>query len=168
MNFNETRYQTKITGMEYNNQQYETKKYNNEIMTRLMHYEITPLGQAYFSGSNIRYLQEQIKLNINKILGCNRKYGQTEADLVVSMIQLFQMFALNKNTNILAQLKVLNKQTLKYILPDMITELKQEIGYLRDISRPLDMIPLPINVNCKGRKVLPLTKRLGSLTINQR
>ena len=56
--------------------------------------------------------------------------------------------------NIREQIKQLNKLTLKNIIPNMMTEIKQNQEYIRVINSPIVPIPLPLNLN-DGRKSLP-------------
>ncbi len=41
------------------------------------------------------------------------------------------------------------------ILPGIMTNIRQEYGYLKEINKPLTPIPLPQNVNNAGRQQLP-------------
>ena len=56
---------------------------------------------------------------------------------------------------IIRQIKELNRLTVEYIVPDMITEIKQTYGYIKEINEPLKPLPRPMNVNNAGRKTLP-------------
>ena len=51
--------------------------------------------------------------------------------------------------------KILNQKVMKRIIPDMITAVRQDDAYIKQLDKPIDPIPLPVNVNSKGRKQLP-------------
>lgn len=52
------------------------------------------------------------------------------------------------------QVKRLNKKVVDDALPSLLTNIRQDYGYLKEINKPLSPIPRPINVNSKGRKLL--------------
>ena len=41
------------------------------------------------------------------------------------------------------------------IIPDMISMIKQDDEYIKQLDRPIDPIPLPVNVSRAGRLSLP-------------
>ena len=116
-----------------------------------------PVSKLYFSKENIKRLQKQIKREI--LRESNGKFivkiDQDELDLLIAMRAVFFENAKNLPTHIVRQVKELNTQTLDYIIPDMMTNIKQQIGYIKDISGPTNPIDRPLNVNRAGRKTLP-------------
>ena len=56
---------------------------------------------------------------------------------------------------IIHQVKQLNTKVLDELMPDVITAIKQEYGYLKDINQPLQPIMRPLNVNNAGSRQLP-------------
>ena len=63
---------------------------------------------------------------------------------------------------IVRQIKRLNWKVVDSSISGIVTNLKQEYGYLKEINKPLSPIPLPLNVGNKGRRQLPaLTTSLG-------
>jgi hypothetical protein len=130
---------------------------NSSLAIGGLQMENSPVSELYFSRENMKRIQKQIKREVyNESEGkFNLKRDQDETDLLVAMRAVFLDNAKNLPTNIVRQVKELNKLTLDYIIPDMMTNIKQQVGYLRDISRPPDPIARPINVNRAGRKTLP-------------
>lgn len=57
--------------------------------------------------------------------------------------------------NINEQIAVLNKKTIEMISPDVITEIKQQYSYLKEISEQPTQMDRPMNVNRAGRNTLP-------------
>ena len=57
--------------------------------------------------------------------------------------------------SVIRQVKKLNTYTIKFIVPNIIENLKQYYGYLKDINNPIQPIEMPTNVNRAGRLQLP-------------
>jgi len=121
--------------------------------------ENTPLSLKYFSNENIKRIQKYIRYFIHKLSKqrYDMKVEQNESDLLVAMRAVFLSNARFLSYNINEQVKELNKKTLKYILPDMMTNIEQQLGYIKDITNPINPIDRPLNVNSAGRKTLPST-----------
>lgn len=120
-------------------------------------YTPTPLGELFFSPDNIRRLQNKIKKTI--FIESKGKYkldaDQNESDLLVVMRAVYIQDSLNSPYRIVHQVKELNLNVINRILPDMITNIKQNEEYINSIDRPIDPIPLPVNVSRAGRLSLP-------------
>jgi hypothetical protein len=71
------------------------------------------------------------------------------------MSAIFKTDARFLPNHVVSQVKILNNKVLDSILPGMLTEMKQQYGYQKDISEPIKPIILPMNVNNAGRKTLP-------------
>jgi hypothetical protein len=56
---------------------------------------------------------------------------------------------------IVRQIKRLNQKIVSEITPGIITSIRQDYGYLKEINKPLTPIPRPMNVNNAGRRALP-------------
>lgn len=126
-------------------------------------FEDHDLSQIYYSKENIRRIQKELKKEI--YIRTNGKFllevDQDENDLIVAMRAVYYEHAKFRPTKIIQQIKTLNKLTVEYIVPDMITELKQEYEYLREINKPLRPIARPINVH-SGKQTLPAMTTLFS------
>ena len=53
------------------------------------------------------------------------------------------------------QTKRLNKLLVSNLVPDMITQIKQQYKYIQEISNPIQPMTRPVNVNGAGRNTLP-------------
>jgi hypothetical protein len=115
------------------------------------------VANEYFSIINIKRIQKLIKHYIYVI--SHKKFklleDQNVLDLLQVMIHIYNDYGKDLPTNIVRQVKTLNKYTIKYIIPDMISNLKQYYGYLHEINNPIKPIDLPLNVNNAGRLQLP-------------
>tara|TARA_B110000908_G_C10010820_1_gene338464 strand:+ start:25 stop:549 length:525 start_codon:yes stop_codon:yes gene_type:complete len=123
------------------------------------------VASLYFSVTNIKRLQKQIKKEIY-----NRSYSkfrlledQSVLDLLQAMRAVYKMYAKDLPERVIKQVKLLNKQTVQYVAPDIIDALKQHYGYLDDIKNPITPIQLPVNVNNSGRIQLPSISQLYGL-----
>ena len=130
--------------------------YYTEIALRQWRMRPSKLADEYFSVTNIKRIQKKLKREIY-----NRSYGkfrmqedQNVLDLLQVMIIVYMQYGKDLPTSIVRQVKVLNEQTIQYIAPDMMVNLKQYYGYLDDIKNPISPLPQPINVNRAGRTQL--------------
>ena len=55
--------------------------------------------------------------------------------------------------NINEQVRMLNKKLLNIIMPDIITGVKQQLGYIKYINNPLTPIDRPFSDSVKGSKM---------------
>jgi len=120
-------------------------------------YTPTPLGEVFFSPDNIKRLQNKIKKSI--FIESKGKYklqvDQNESDLLIVMRAVYIQDSYNSPYRIIHQVKELNEKVINRILPDMISNIKQNEEYLNIIDKPIDPIPLPVNVSRAGRLSLP-------------
>jgi hypothetical protein len=116
-----------------------------------------PVGEVFFSERNIKRLQKLIKTSIYE--KTNHQFildeEQDPADLLIAMRAVYQMNGKFIKNHLVHQVKDLNKKLISYIIPDMITEMKQYYGFIKDVNEPLKPIDRPMNVSNAGRKTLP-------------
>lgn len=126
--------------------------------------ENSPLSKLYFSNENVKRIQANIKRYIWKLSKGKFKMDidQDESDLLISMRAIFLENCKFIPINITQQLNELNKKTLIEIIPDMITNIKQQYTYIKTITNPINPIDLPLGVGSRGRKTLPSTTDLWS------
>ena len=138
----------------------DQKKYRNDkyVILAAKEYQTCPsdVMALYFSDKNIKRIQKMIKLEIK--VRSKGKYNLTEdqdpLDLNIAMRAVFRLYAKNLPTGIIRQVKGLNDQTVQYVVPDMLTNIEQYYGYIKDINSS-NVLPHPINVNNAGRNILP-------------
>jgi len=125
------------------------EEYGEEFQSEVM--------KVYFSDDNVRRIQKKIKQEVyNRTKGKYRlKEDQDPLHLNVAMRTIFKHNGRNLPTHIVRQVKLLDKQTIEYIVPDMIVNLEQYYGMIKDIENPIDPIDRPLNVGGRGRKTLP-------------
>ena len=131
----------------------------NSIQKSLMKglYEPTPVGELFFSPDNIARIQKMIKYEV--FVRTNGKYkleiDQNESDILVVMRDIYITCGKNAPYKVVHQVKELNHRVIEKILPDMISMIKQDDEYIKQLDKPIDPIPLPVCVNSKGRLSLP-------------
>lgn len=115
------------------------------------------LSKMFFSEDNMARLQRKIKEEIYKQTDHVYKLveDQDESDLLVAMRAIFMEHGKYRSDRIVHQVKILNKLLIDAILPDMISMIKQEYAYLKEINEPIKPIMRPINVSRAGRRTLP-------------
>lgn len=114
----------------------------------------TTLSNLFFSKKNMDNLQTLIKKEIYNVSKGKfiLKVNQDENDLLLNMRAVFLQRSTNQPFGLKEQLTELNTIVVNEVIPDMITAIKQEIGYLKDISTPLTPLDRPINESSAGRK----------------
>ena len=149
----------KFTDLDNTNVEKNNWATENSIQKSLLKsvYTPTPLGELFFCPDNIRRLQNKIKKSV--FIESKGKYkldaDQNESDLLVVMRAVYIQDSFNSPYRIVHQVKELNQKVINRILPDMITNIKQNEEYISAIERPIDPIPLPVNVSRAGRLSLP-------------
>jgi hypothetical protein len=116
------------------------------------------LSEVFFSQQNITRVQKGLTYYIKKRTG-NKVLidDQPFEDIIVRMQNTFYTYGRFLQNDIDKQVQELNMITIKEMIPEVITQIKQQMGYLRDISRPPPMMDQPTNVSSKGKRTLPST-----------
>lgn len=121
--------------------------------------EVDPVTELFFSPENMKRIQKMIRHEayIRTNGGFKLEVDQDESDLLVAMRAVFfdTYGARFLPFKIKRQVKDLNIKVVNYILPDMISEMKQGYGYLKEINEPIKPLMRPLNVNNAGRRTLP-------------
>lgn len=120
-------------------------------------YQPTPLGELFFSQENINRIQKMIKYAV--FVRTNGKYKleveQNESHVLVVMRDIYITCAKNQPYKVIHQVKELNHRVIEKIIPDMISMIRQDDEYIKQLDKPINPIPLPVCVNSKGRTSLP-------------
>jgi len=115
------------------------------------------LEKTFFSKENINLINKQLILSVynstnKQFLICDQK----EANLLIVMRYVFIEYSRNLPYDINNQIKNLNYQVVSEILPTVVSNIDQKIGYLKDIETQPIGPPLPINTKNLNR-TLPST-----------
>lgn len=133
------------------------KNYSNMVTTALKGIQCeSELSKLFFSDTNIKRLQKQIR---NEVFRRTRgefrlDIDQEHQDLFLVMRAVYMEYARFLPNGIVRQVKRLNQKVVDESISGIITNIKQEYGYLKEINKPLSPIPRPINVGHSGRRTL--------------
>lgn len=153
-----------IPGGEYDDYQ-DHKPYNDktyqvgmeDVFGRAGCHKGETVGEVFFSEKNVKRLQKQIRNDIYE--RTKHQYiideDQDPNDLLIPMRAIYQLHGRYLDNNIVHQVKDLNKKLVGFVVPDMITQIKQYYDYLKDVNEPLKPIDRPMNVSSAGRRTLP-------------
>jgi hypothetical protein len=138
---------------------------NSSLAIRGMGMDNTPLSTEYFSKENMKRIQKKIKQRVYE--ATNKKFklteDQDEMDLLIVMRAVFLDEGKNLPHKIISQVKILNNKTLDYLMPDLLTNLQQQVAYIKEINNPIQPHNVPLNVSNKGRKTLPSISTIWNL-----
>jgi len=138
-------------------QQSPTVNYDRARQATQGFFEKNHITVVFFSDENMRRIQKKIREEVYR--RTNGQYqldeDQDEADLTIVMRSIYLDKCKNLPGETVRQVKLLNQQTIDYIIPDLISNIKQYFGYIKDINSPLRVIQLPLATNGAGRKLLP-------------
>jgi Family of unknown function (DUF5761) len=127
------------------------------------------LSKLFFSDENIKRLQRKIRQEVFKrTTGQFRlDVDQSQMDLFIAMRGVYLTHARFLPGQIVRQVKRLNEKVIDEVTPGIMTNVKQDYGYLKEINKPLTPIPRPINVNNAGRRTLPAVTTTFGYTNNK-
>jgi hypothetical protein len=132
----------------------EMKKQLIKNTVRQNECEITDLASVFFSEDNIKIINRQLVLSVYKLRKFKIPFQDTE-DLLVVMRYVFGEHARNLPFKIKQQIRQLNKIVVKSILPEVISQVEQDIAYLEDINT-IKINELPKNTRLtRGSTELP-------------
>lgn len=114
--------------------------------------ELNPLSLKYFGKNNVNKIQNLIILEV-KTSGYTIG-RQSEIQLQIIMRSIYLSNSKNLMTNIDYQINELNKMVVDEAVKVIIPNIKQYLGYRKDISSPRQMMAHPTSVSSKGEKSL--------------
>ncbi len=115
----------------------------------------SPLSDLFFCEDNINALQDGIRYRIWIETDKKQVIGrQSDTELKVVMRSIFYQHAKHQNGDLVGQVRALNAKVLDWVVPEVLSNLKQYQVYLRDAST----LPVPMErgslVTAKGTRVL--------------
>ena len=112
------------------------------------------ISQIFYSDANIELINKQIVITVyKKTKGQIRIPFQSKDDLKVVMRWVYINYARNLPFKIKEQIKDLNDRVVCQVTPNLVSSAHQYLDYLRDIEKPIE--PLPPPVNASRDKTLP-------------
>lgn len=138
----------------YNNDD-NTTNYAGVVLAGIQ--EVSPFSKLFFSAENIKEIQKLLRYNVYKQSGDKHVISdQNETELVFIMRATYLSYAqipyYKKDVTI--SIQNLNKITISKLIPDLMSNIEQYIGYRRDISQPYTLLDRGKNVSSTGTKSL--------------
>lgn len=125
----------------------------NQVAIKNIH-DCNKLNTLFFSKQNMQIIQNAIRRQIYE--NSNGEYLISEQDashLYVVMRSIYLQESDNLSNNIRQQITKLNNLVLDWVVPKIMSNIKQELIYLKDVGKVPDPIPQPTNVNITGTKL---------------
>lgn len=114
------------------------------------------LNYYFFSRENIKRVHKLLREAVLAKTG-NRVIieDQDESDLLVVMRAVYFEYGRNLDCDIRRQIDELDFIVVRETIPGIMSNVKQYLGYIRDITLPLNVPDRPLNVSAAGRRTLP-------------
>lgn len=110
-------------------------------------HEKSDLNEVFFSVENMEVIQKDIMRLVNEATKGKVTIGkQSQESLIIIMRSIYLKYAQHLPTtenSIQNQVCTLNDHVLKYAVPNIITNIKQYIGYIKDVNAPPSISPIP-------------------------
>ena len=115
----------------------------------------TPLSDTFFSEKNMENLQDMLRYRVYVASGGDFKISkQSNIELVIIMRAIYLQYSKNLSYMISEQIEELNTHVIDYILPNIMSEIRQWIYYSKDIEHLPVPLELPKNLSNKGSRIL--------------
>jgi len=117
--------------------------------------ETSQLNQLFFSKKNMDNIQNMIRYNV--YLKSENKFiidKQSDIELEIIMRAIYLQYSPNLQTQITEQIRYLNKLVCDWSVEQIIPEVQQYIGYMKEIEYMPVPIDLPLNLSSKGSRSL--------------
>ena len=134
----------------------ENEKMNNFQVEALYGIQETSvLNQLFFSKKNMDNIQDMIRFNVYE--KSNKKFvidKQSDVELEIIMRSIYLQHSVNLPNKIKEQISYLNNLVKDWCTEQIIPEVNQYIGYIKEIEYMPVPIDLPLNLSSKGSRSL--------------
>lgn len=138
-----------------------SKELRNELIknqVRISECEQGDLETYFFSNENIDLINKKLILDVFKKTNGEFKISpQKTEDLIIVMRYTFIEYARHLPYDISDQIRELNCIVVGQILPNIITQISQRTEYLRVISAPREILPLPTSESSNNKLLRSVT-----------
>lgn len=111
-----------------------------------------PLADAFFSKANLDTIQNELIRQVYIASRGKYKIGpQSVAELSQICFGTYYEFATFEPNNIRGQVDKLNKIVIGRSVPVILTNLQQQLSYVKDASEMYTPVPLPVSTSSKGQ-----------------
>lgn len=137
---------------------YQTKSINNQTFrseATVGQIQRNPVSDLFFCADNINVLQDAIRYRV--WIESDKKYvigRQSDTELKIVMRSIYYQFSMNNSSDIVQQVRSLNAKVLEWVVPEVLSNVKQYEVYKKDASTlPVPMERAQLSTQ-KGTKVL--------------
>ena len=125
----------------------------------------TELSRLFFSRVNIDFLQQKIIDEVYKASRDEYKIAkQSEESLEIVMRAMYLQHSKNLPCKIEEQVNELNKYVFDFCIPNIMTNIKQYIGYRNDLEKPRAVMENPIDTSSRTNQ---LENNLGFINFSR-
>jgi len=138
---------------------FQNQSKNQNLNTNIISHNHVPteLSKAYFSNENQELIQTLIIDEVAKRSNNQYKISrQNDNELQVIMSSMYYQLGQNLPTNINEQVNYLNSYVVEECVRIIIPNVQQYLGYIRDITNGIPIMPRPQNVSNAGRNTFSL------------
>jgi hypothetical protein len=117
--------------------------------------ETSELNQLFFSKKNMENIQNMIRYNV--YVKSEKKFiidKQSDIELEIIMRSIYLQHSPNLPNKIKEQIEYLNKLVSDWCSEQIIPEINQYVGYIKEIEYMPLPIDLPVNLSSKGSRSL--------------
>jgi hypothetical protein len=117
--------------------------------------ETSTLNQLFFSKKNMEIIQNMIRYNVYE--KSEKKFvidRQSDIELEIIMRSIYLQHSPNLSNKIKEQIQYLNNLVNDWCVEQIIPEVQQYIGYIKEIEFMPMPIDLPVNLSSKGSRSL--------------
>lgn len=117
------------------------------------------VSDLYFSDANVSAVQEGLRYRVYVETDGRHVIGrQSDTELRVIMRSIYLTYSRNLPGGVVDQVRELNRRVLEWAVPEVLSNLKQHLTYLRDAST----LPMPLErgelMTAKGGRTLELKR----------
>ena len=117
------------------------------------HQERTPLSSAFFSPQNIQNVQNLLQQEILRRSGGNYRIGnQNDIHIMTVMRAIYVINSRNLSFNVPRQVQELNILVINEMVPNVLSNIQQYLGYIRDASQMYTPMPPPVDASIKNTR----------------
>ena len=145
---------TRLANIHYNNLvQKDTLPTSDDFVKGVLNNTIAgcPTTDLYFSSKNFNALHEEIINRVKTITG-NTISRQSDYDLLLVMRSIYLQFSNNDPTNVIGEVRWLNRKVLEFVIPNIISNMSQYLKYIAEVGKNPTPLSYGQNVSIRGTK----------------
>jgi hypothetical protein len=131
------------------------KKKNFQVESLYGIQETSELNHIFFSKKNMDLIQDMIRYNV--YIKSDKRFiidRQSDIELQIVMRGIYLQYSPNLQNKIREQLEYLNGLVRDWCTEQIIPEVEQYVGYMKEIEYMPVPIDLPVNLSSKGSRSL--------------